>query len=409
MIQRLNIAMISIHSCPLAMLGGRVTGGMNVYVRELAREMANKGHSVDIYTKAHQPQHGPPINLGQNVRIIHLDTGVDEDMPKLAIYDHIQRLSSVAEDFRKYNQLQYDVIHGHYWLSGLIGKQLQTLWHVPHAIMFHTLGAIKNSLGIGECEPELRIESEKEVISSCDRVIASTTAETEYLMTLYGASSDKITVIPCGVNLELFQPVDKEIARKELGLDHQKIILFVGRMDPLKGLEQMLMALTYMDGEKPLLMVVGGDANSQDQVQSLQRLVKEMNIEKRVKFVGPVAQSQLPLFYSAADVCAIPSYYESFGMVALESLACGTPIVATNVGGVRDLVRSREMGRVVADNSPLSLAREISEVIYQPDGNMEHLKMRRETVIDFSWAGIADRMLKEYHRLLDDFDFEGGK
>src|SRR4030042_1012047 len=313
MIKRLNIAMISIHSCPLGVRGGRDTGGMNVYIRELAAERAKRGHAIDIYTKAHQPQHGPPINLGQNVRIIHLETGVDEEMPKLAIYDYIQRLASGAEDFRKYNQIQYDLIQSHYWLSGLIGRQLQTLWRVPHAVMFHTLGAVKNSIGIGEYEPELRIESEREVINSCDRIIASTTRETEYLVKHYGASPDKITVIPCGVNLDLFQPIDKETARRELGLDHQKVILFVGRMDPLKGLEQLLTALSFMDGEKPpLLMIVGGDAYSQEQMQTFQHLAKAGNTQERVKFVGSIAQSRRPLYYSAADVCAIPSYYESF-------------------------------------------------------------------------------------------------
>jgi len=401
MIERLNIAMISIHSCPLAVLGGRDTGGMNVYIKEVATELAKRGHAIDIYTKAHQPQHGPSINLGQNVRIIHLETGVDEDMPKLAIYDYIQRLASGAENFRKYNQLQYDLIHSHYWLSGLIGRQLQTLWRVPHAVMFHTLGAVKNSIGIGEYEPELRIESEREVISSCDRIIASTTKETEYLMKHYGASPDKITVIPCGVNLDLFQPVDKETARRELGLDHQKVILFVGRMDPLKGLEQLLTALTYMDGEKPLLLlVVGGDAHSQDQVQSLQSMAKELNIEDRVTFVGSVAQSKLPLFYSASDVCAIPSYYESFGMVALESLACGTPIVANNVGGMKNIIRRSQMGRIVSDNSPHHMAGEISEVIYQSEDKERPIKTLRDTVAEFSWSAIADKILGEYYRLL---------
>ena len=401
MIERLNIAMISIHSCPLAVLGGRDTGGMNVYIKEVATELAKRGHAIDIYTKAHQPQHGPSINLGQNVRIIHLETGVDEDMPKLAIYDYIQRLASGAENFRKYNQLQYDLIHSHYWLSGLIGRQLQTLWRVPHAVMFHTLGAVKNSIGIGEYEPELRIESEREVISSCDRIIASTTKETEYLMKHYGASPDKITVIPCGVNLDLFQPIDKETARRELGLDHQKVILFVGRMDPLKGLEQLLTALTYMDGEKPpLLLVVGGDAHSQDRVQALQRMAKELNIEDRVTFVGSVSQSRLPLYYSAADVCAIPSYYESFGMVALESIACGTPIVANNIGDMKNIIRCSQMGRIVNDNSPHYMAGEISKVIYQSEDKERHIKTLRDTVAEFSWSAIADNIVNEYDRLL---------
>jgi D-inositol-3-phosphate glycosyltransferase len=398
MIQRLNIAMISIHSCPLAVLGGRDTGGMNVYVRELARELAKRGHAVDIYTKAHQPEHGPAINLGQNVRLVHLDTGVDEDMPKIAIYDYIHRLASVAENFRKYNQLQYDLIHSHYWLSGLIGKELQKLWHVPQAVMFHTLGAIKNSLGIGESEPELRIESEREVISNCDRIIASTAGEKQDLVKLYRAPYDKISVIPCGVNLDLFQPIDRETARRELGLDHQKVILFVGRMDPLKGLERLLRAMPHMDGDRPLLMVVGGDAQSQ--VQSLQDLTKELDIERRVRFVGPVVQSRLPLYYSASDICAIPSHYESFGMVALESLACGTPIVATDVGGLKNIIRNIKAGRILCDNSPHSLASEITELFHGTE-NEGRTQICRDAIAGLSWADIADQILVEYYKLLD--------
>jgi len=403
MIERLNIAMISIHSCPLGVLGGRDTGGMNVYIREMARELAKRGHTIDIYTMAHQPQHGPPINLGQNVRIIHLETGVNEDMPKLAIYDHIQRLAYGAEDFRKYNQMEYDLIHSHYWLSGLIGKQLQALWHVPHAVMFHTLGAVKNSIGIGEHEPELRIESEREVIGSCHRIIASTAKEKEELIKHYGASPEKIAIIPCGVNLDLFKPVDKETARKELGLDHQKVILFVGRIDPLKGLEQLLAALTYIEGEKPpLLMIVGGDEHSQGQVQLLQQAAKDLHIQDRVSFVGSVAQDKLPLFYSAADICAIPSYYESFGMVAMESLACGTPIVANNIGGMRHIIRHGEMGRIVKDNSPHNLANEISALLCRQEDKDQHVTTRRNKMTEFSWATIADRILQEYDRLLGD-------
>jgi D-inositol-3-phosphate glycosyltransferase len=385
------------------MLGGRDTGGMNVYVRELARELAKRGHMIDIYTMAHQPQHGPPINLGQNVRIIHLETGVNEDMPKLAIYDYIQRFACGAEDFRKYNQMEYDLIHSHYWLSGLIGKQLQAWWHIPHLAMFHTLGAVKNSIGIGEDEPELRIESEREVVGSCDRIIASTAREREELIKYYGASPDKITIIPCGVNLDLFKPIDKGIARKELGLDHQKVILFVGRIEPLKGLEQLLGALNYIEGEEPpVLMIVGGDEHSQGQVQVLQRMAKDLHIEDRVAFVGSVAQEKLPLFYSAADICAIPSYYESFGMVALESLACGTPIVATNVGGMRSIIRHGEIGRIAKDNSPHNLASEISGLLCQREDKDQRVKTRRDRMTEFGWATIADRILREYDRLLDD-------
>jgi len=403
MIKRLKIAMISIHSCPVGMLGGRDTGGMNVYIRELGQELGKRGHAVDIYTMAHQPQHEPLVNLGRNVRPVHLKTGIAKEMPKVAIYAHIQRFARGVENFRRSNDIHYDLIHSHYWLSGLVGKQLQAWWHVPHAVMFHTLGAVKNSIGIGEEEPELRIEGEREVVGSCDRIIASTAREREELVKYYSASPDKITIIPCGVNLDLFKPIDKEIARKELGLNHQKVILFVGRIEPVKGMEQLLGALTYIEGEKPpLLIVVGGDEHSQGQVQVLQRMAKDLRIEDRVAFVGSVAQEKLPLFYSAADICAIPSYYESFGMVALESLACGTPIVATNVGNMGSIIRHGGIGRIARDNSPHNLASEISGLLSQREDKAQHIKTRRNRMTEFGWANIADMILHEYNRLLDD-------
>jgi D-inositol-3-phosphate glycosyltransferase len=267
--------------------------------------------------------------------------------------------------------------------------------------MFHTLGAVKNSIGIGRNEPELRIEGEREVIDSCDRIIASTTKEREDLINHYGASVDKITIIPCGVNLGLFKPVDKEIARKELGLDHQKVILFVGRIEPLKGLEQLLEALKHIEGEKPpLLIIVGGDEHSQGQVQMLQRIAEDLRIQDQVTFLGSVDQGKLPTFYSAADVCAIPSYYESFGMVALESLACGTPVVATNVGGMRSLLRHSSLGRIARNNAPCNLAGEISELLHQPEDETRHINTRRDRMTKFSWVIIADSILREYNRLL---------
>jgi D-inositol-3-phosphate glycosyltransferase len=399
----LKIAMISIHSCPVGMLGGRDTGGMNVYIRELAQELGKRGHAVDIYTMAHQPKHEPLIKLGQNIRLIHLETGVDENMPKAAIYAHVHKFACGVESFRKSNDINYDLIHSHYWLSGLIGKQLQAWRHIPHAVMFHTLGAVKNSIGIGKNEPEIRIEGEREVADSCDRIIASTPKEREDLISHYGASTDKITIIPCGVNLDLFKPVAKEIARKELGLDHQKVILFVGRIEPLKGLEQLLGALNHIKSEKPpLLIIVGGDEHSQGQMQMLQRMAKELRVQDQITFLGSVDQEKLPSFYSAADVCAIPSYYESFGMVALESLACGTPVVATNVGSMRSLIRHSRMGRIAKNNHPHNLASEISELLYQPEDKMRHIKTRRERMTEFSWVIIADRVLYEYNRLLSD-------
>lgn len=400
MSQRLRIAMLSVHSCPLGMLGGKDTGGMNVYIREMAQELGKRGHAVDIYTREHHPQHEQVLSLGRNVTLVHLEAGGNEEMPKVALYTCLQNFICGVENFRKSADARYNLIHSHYWLSGLVGKQLQAWWHVPHVVMFHTLGAIKNSIGIGEDETELRIESEREIVTSCDLVIASTESEKAELIRHYNATPAKISVIPCGVNLDLFQPVDKKMARKELNLNSQKVILFVGRIEPLKGLDKLLRAVTHLNGrEAPLLLIVGGDEHSRDQLRALRKTADELRIADRITFAGSVSQEKLPLFYSAADVCVIPSYYESFGMVALESLACGTPIVATDVGGMRQIVRNEKMGHIVSDNSPHKLADAMSRLLYS-QAKMQDRRIRREAIAEFSWATIADRLLQEYSRLL---------
>jgi len=401
--EQLKIAMLSVHSCPLGKLGNRDTGGMNVYIKELSCELGRRGHHVDIYTRAHDPEHQQVIELDNNVRLIHLGIGSDDDIPKLAIYAYLQGFICGVENFRKSRGLNYDLLHSHYWLSGLIGKQLKLWWRVPHLCMFHTLGATKNNIGIGEDEPELRIEGERQVVQDCDLIIASTETEKRELIQHYGASPDKIGIIPCGVNMELFRPLGKDYARQQLGLDHESLVLFVGRVEPLKGLRQMLKALPLIASQNPpRLMIVGGDEHNKDEMAILQQLSGELNIEDRVTFVGSVSQDKLPLFYSAADICVIPSYYESFGMVALESLACGTPIVSTDVGGMRDVVRHAEIGYLIPDNSPQQLASRTSESLSRNGEGRQHFKVRREAVAKFAWPHIADRVLQEYRNLLQE-------
>lgn len=402
--EQLKIAMISIHSCPIGKLGGKDTGGMNVYIVEFARELGRKGHMVDIYTRVHQSEHEQLVNIGQNVRLIHLETGGDEEIPKMEIYPYLQKFAGDVENFRQSNDLHYHLLHSHYWLSGLVGTQLQTWWRIPHMVMFHTLGAVKNSIGIGEVEPALRIESERQVVGNCERIIAATEREKEDLIRYYGAPEQRISIIPCGINLDLFTPIDKEIARKNLDLDHQNVILFVGRIEPLKGLEQLLRALSQITGAKtPILMIVGGDEHSQDEIQGLQRLARELHIEDQVSFLGSVAQERLPMFYSAADICVIPSHYESFGMVALESLACGTSIVATDVGIMRHVTSNSNTGRLVTDNSPHHLATRISELLWQSDEQTQHALTRRAATAEFKWSNIANMMLHEYDRVIGDY------
>ena len=399
--EQLKIAMLSIHSCPLAKLGGKDTGGMNVYIRELARELGRQGHTVDVYTRTHDPLDDQIVELSKSARLIHLEAGEAEDIHKLAVYPHLAEFACNLESFRKHNGLEYDLIHSHYWLSGWVGRWIQGWWDVAHIIMFHTQGAVKNAIGVGEDDPDLRIQTERELAKNCHCIIAATEKEKEELIQYYHASPERIGVIPCGVNLELFQRVDKELARRQLGFNDGKILLFVGRIEPLKGIDNLLVAMTHLRRRLAVrLVVVGGDDHSQSEMERLHMLSQKLDIQDSVTFAGTVMQEELPRYYSAADVCVIPSYYESFGLVALESLACGTPIVATKVGGIDSIIDQGETGYSVNDNAPFHLADRIAALLSKPNTGAKATRSIRSTVARFSWANIAEAMIQQYQAVL---------
>ena len=406
---QLRIAMLSVHSCPIGNPGAKDTGGMSVYVRELARELGKQGLLVDIYTRLHDPRDNRTIKLGQNARLIHLRAGEGKDIHKLAVYSYLPDFACNVENSRKRNHIRYDLVFSHYWLSGWVGTYLQRWWNVPHIMMFHTLGAVKNAIGIGEDEPELRIETERDLSGSCHQIIATTEKEKDELIRHYGASPEKISVVPCGVNLDLFRPIGKEIARQQLGFSDDKIILFVGRIEPLKGIDQLLRAMTYLQNSQGLrLVIIGGDGHSQYEMERLQKLSRNLHIEDSVTFLGLIEHEKLPYFYSAADVCVIPSYYESFGLVALESIACGTPVVATDVGSLKNIIHQGETGYVVADNTPHYLADKIALLLSKPTPDTKTAFSIRASVNRFGWSNIAQAIIKECRQVLADYFAQGG-
>ncbi len=403
-LNQLRIAMLSAHSCPVGKLGAKDTGGMSVYIRELAHELGKQGHLVDIYTRAHDPRDSQTYGLGQNARLIHLEAGEIEDIHKLVVYSYLPDFACNLENFRKHNDLRYDLIFSHYWLSGLVGEYLQQRWNVPHITMFHTLSAVKNAIGVGEDEPELRIETERDLTRDCHRIIAPTDREKENLILHYGASPEKIGVVPCGVNLEQFKPINKESARQHLGFGNDKIILFVGRIDQLKGIDKLIQAIPYLQNIQGLkLMIIGGGENSQREIEQLQKLACNLNIQDSVTFLGLIKHGQLPYFYSAADVCVVPSYYESCGLVALESLACGTPVVATDVGNLKSVIRQGETGYVVTDNAPNHLADKIALLLSRPNTDTKSALSIRASVSGFSWSNIAEAIIRECQLVLANY------
>jgi D-inositol-3-phosphate glycosyltransferase len=383
---------------------------MSVYIREIACELGQQGHSVDIYTRVHDPEDRQIYELNQNVRLIHLRAGEDEEIRKLAVYSYLPDFACNLESFRRQDNLQYDLIFSHYWLSALAGVHLQQWWHVPHIAMFHTLGAVKNAIKEGTClalnedELRLRIETEKDLVQRCHHIIAPTEREKEEFIRHYGAPSGKISVVPCGVNLEQFKAIDKAQARQYLGFGNDKIILFVGRIDPLKGIDKLIKALPYLRNIQGLrLLVIGGGEHSQHEIEQLRKLAYNLKIENSITFLDLVNHDQLPYFYSGADVSVVPSYYESFGLVALESLACGTPVVATDVGDFRDIIREGETGYVVRDNVPHLLADKIALLLSRPSTDKESAQFIRSTVSKFSWSNIAEAIIRDCQLVLANY------
>ena len=395
--------MLSVHSCPVGNLGAKDTGGMSVYIRELAGELEKCGYIIDIYTRVHDTRDPQIIELGDNARLIHLMAGGREEINKIDIYPYLPDFADNLESFRRQNGIEYDLIFSHYWLSGWVGEYLCRRWQVPHITMFHTLGAVKNDIGLGEPEPELRLETERELVKNCHRIIAPTEREKNNLVRHYGAAAQKVGVIPCGINLERFRPIDKETARQCSGLNDDRIVLFVGRLDPLKGIDKLLKAMSYLkDTGRTRLALIGGDKNSQQEIENLKRTARELQIQDSVSFLGLIKHEQLPYFYSAADVCVIPSYYESFGLVALESLACGTPVVATDVGNLKDIIRQGETGYVIED-SPELLADRIALLLSRPRPDADSILSMRASISGFGWENIARAISRECQMVLADY------
>ncbi len=398
--EKLRIAMLSVHSSPIGELGTKDTGGMSVYVRELARELGNRGHLVDIYTHENGSPKNPAVTLYENVRLIHLRVGNNGNMNKLALYSYLDDFFKQLDRFRTCESLDYDLIHSHYWLSGRVGNWAQLRWGVPHIFMFHTVGAVKNNTVGSEKEPKLRTATEKNLTRNCDRILVATGKERDHLLQHYGASPEMIGIVPCGVNLDLFRPLDKATARQQVGYaQDESIVLFVGRFAPLKGIDRLMEAVAQLQAYRRLrLVIVGGDGPRTSEAMRLRRLSRKLGVHGSVSFVGRVEQDSLPPYYSAADVLVLPSYYESFGLVALESLASGTPVVATKVGAMENILRQGETGHVVSNGSPSSLAKGIEEMISR--SNPPSAEVIRRTVLRFGWENVASAMVDEYTAVL---------
>ncbi len=409
-----RVAMLSVHTCPLATLGGKETGGMNVYVRDLSRELGRRGIAVDCFTRSQNPNIPRITNkLGPNGRVIHVPAGPETPYDKNLVADHLPQFVRGVRSFARQEGLSYDVIHSHYWLSGLAARELRDAWGTPIVQMFHTLGHMKNSVAPDpkDWETEQRLEGEAQVMSFADRLVAATPLERAQMVWLYGAEASRIAIAPCGVDLELFQPVPPDEAKLILGLPpDRRIVLFVGRIERLKGIETLLRAMAQVAPEVPhwredlsVIIIGGAKGTGLERVQAelarLEGLRAELGIEDLVTFQGAKDQDTLVYYYSAAEMVVMPSHYESFGMVALEAMACGTPVVASKVGGLAFSVQDGQTGFLVPERDAEALAARIKLLLSDGEFRQKLGQHAAHWARRYGWPVIADQIVDLYQQV----------
>ena len=407
-----RIAMLSVHTCPLAMLGGKKTGGMNVYVRDLSRALGRQGIQVDIFTRS-QDDCVPAVSheLGKNGRVIHIAAGPEAPIPVAEVENYLDDFVNGVLAFAAAEGIHYDLIHSHYWLSGLVADKLRHAWGAPIVQMFHTLGHMKNRIALSDSEraTPARIAGEKTVIQLADHIVAATPAEVAQLHWLYGADPDKISVIPPGVDLERFQPIDAKTAKRTVGIPcGDTNILFVGRIEPLKGVDTLLRAMALIQKRCPhaventCVAIIGGDPWSDDpdeEMARLQALRVELNIHDLVTFLGSKDQEILPNYYAAAEMVVMPSHYESFGMVALEAMAMGTPVIASEVGGLAYLVQDGVNGFHIPSRDPEALAERMYALLNDENCRKMLGRQARQYAQKYDWSIITERMVGLYKKV----------
>jgi len=398
-----RVAMLSLHTSPLAPLGRNETGGMNVYVRAVAAELGRLGVAVDVYTRRDDAAEPEVREFAPGARLIQVHAGPDAPIEKDEMVAHTAAFARGVAEFAQRQRAEPDLLHAHYWLSAVAGETLARRWGVPHVAMFHTLAEVKLRARASEHETPARLDGERRLVHTVDRIVAATDHERRLLRQIYHVPPQRVEVIPLGVDLVRFQPRDRAAARAELGIARDaRVLLAIGRIQPLKGLDILVRALAEMtDRSRVQLLIIGGDERAAPEVARLRGIAESVGVSDFVRFVGAVPHEVLPAYYNAADLVVVPSFYESFGLVAVEAMASGVPVVASRVGGLASTVAGGRTGYLVPWRCPEPFAEKI-ELLLRNEPLRAALGAAGVTHMrGYSWSAVARRLRALYAELLE--------
>ena len=407
--------MLSVHTSPLEQPGTGDAGGLNVYVVETASRMAARGIAIEIFTRATSSDLPPAVELVPGVTVRHVTAGPYEGLGKDDLPGQLCAFTAGVMRTEARRPLGwYDLVHSHYWLSGQVGWLAAERWQVPLVHSMHTMARVKNhALATGDSpEPPGREIGEAQVVEAADRLVANTDDEAKSLIELYDAQPSKVVVVPPGVDLDVFRPMDQRLARAERGLAADALVLlFVGRIQPLKAPDLLLLAAAELLRDRPelrsrlVVAVLGGPSGSGlRSPESLQRLAVQLGLEDNVRFAPPVSRAELASWYAAADLVAVPSYSESFGLVAVEAQACGTPVVAAAVGGLHTAVADGVSGVLIDDHNPAHWAKVVGDLLADRAGRERLSCGAIGHAAKFSWDATVDSLLEVYRAAGDEYD-----
>jgi len=394
--------MLSIHSSPVGKLGTTDTGGMSVYMLALATELGRRGIHVDIFTREVESGNGQPIEYADKVRIVCLDIDGTSGLLRSELLKHLYSFRQAIEAFAQNNEITYRLIHSNYWLSGIVGDQLKTLWHCPHVITFHTLAQAKVAAKKNHREDRQRLSEEARLLQCCDGVIAPTAHEKNNYKRVNAENTAPIYHVPLGVDLNHFKPGERCADAGLPGKIENPVVLFVGRFDPMKGAAIAIEALHLLKkAQAAQLVIIGGEDHASTEYQRLKQLMNDLGLRRRVHFEGTVEYRQIPEYYQRADVVVVPSFYESFGLVTLEALASGTPVAATQAGIAPEVIKNGINGYLATDTSSASVSAALARTLELAKSiDKEAI---RQSIGEYSWSKVAGLTLDLYNEVLSDF------